>query len=139
MGENSGWSPESVDPQIPDRQEPIGDLLSRLVAEGRAYAQAETARQKQRATYAIRTVAIVALLGVVALTLLIGALVTLLIGLILMLTPHMGALVATLIVIVGALIGAFTLLLLARARVTAMIQTFRTPPALEAGTSDDEA
>lgn len=138
MAENSGWSPESDDPQIPDGKEPVGDLLTRLVAEGRTYAQAEVDRQKQRATYAIHTVAIVALLGVVALTLLIGALVALLVGLILTITPYTGALVATLLVIVGALAVVFLLLLVAQARVREMIQTFRTPPVPVSGTSNDE-
>ena len=124
MEEKSGWSPEPVEEIDVVTREPLGDLLARLVADGRAYAQTEKVRLRLGAAFIARNIAIALILVVVALTLLIGALVTLLIGLVLALAPLVGTFAATAIVIAASLVIIALLAWLARARVTAAIGVF---------------
>lgn len=84
----------------------LGTLLRQLVADGRAWAEAEAgywqALAKARGSDALRG----GILALAAIALAQGALVALLVGLVLALTPAVGALWATLIVIGAALLVA---------------------------------
>lgn len=107
-------------PDSPDREaqeESLGALLSRLAQDGRAYAEAEIDRQKVRAGIVSAGVRDIAILLLVALILLFGALVALMVGLVLALSPMLGPLGATGAVVGGALMIAVILALLARRRV----------------------
>jgi len=102
------------------------EVVRLLIAEGRDYAANEVERQKLRATILGKAARDAAILGVIALFLLMGALIAGLIGLIMALAPLVsGALAATGIVIGGALLLILILLLVARARVkSALRQSF---------------
>ena len=109
----SGWSP---DPAPPPR-EGLRDLIRRLLADGRAYAEAEARRQKVRATYIAACVRDIAIAGVIALVLFAGMLVTLMIGLVWALAPVLGNWGALGVVVGGTLIVILLLGLFARSRV----------------------
>ena len=85
-------------------QRPIGELFTQLVDEGKSFARAEAAVYKAKARVAAKRSGIAAALGGAALVLTIGAVGALLVGLILSLEPLVGALGATLIVVVVALV-----------------------------------
>ncbi|MBB6122466.1 phage holin family protein [Sphingobium subterraneum] len=121
--ESSGWSPErdmNVDAP-PGQDGSIVALIRRAVAEGKIYASAEASRQKLRAAHYVRMAIRIAVLGIVALVLLIGALVALLVGLIVALAPVVGAGWATLLVIAGTFVVIAILGLIAKARVRALV------------------
>ncbi|MBK5264560.1 MAG: phage holin family protein [Alphaproteobacteria bacterium] len=98
------------------QDEPIGDVLTRLVESGKSYAQAEINRQKIRASEIGLEFCIISALIAVAAFLTLASMVALIIGIIIALTPVMGALGATSVVVGGVLVFAFLLLLLARSR-----------------------
>lgn len=100
--------------------ESLGHVFHRLYADGRAYAQAEAERQKKRATLIGLGVRDAVILGAIALMLLFAALVALLIGLVILLAPVLGALGALGAVVGGALLVVLLLLLLAKARIGRM-------------------
>lgn len=124
MTERTGWQPEPEEldetPTASAADEEIStpDLIRLLIAEGRNYAANEVQRQKLRASVLGTAARDAAILAFIALTLLFGALIAGLIGLIIGLAAHVGgALAATGIVIGGALLLILLLLLIARARV----------------------
>ena len=97
-------------------EESIGEVLSRLKESGQQYARAEFNRQKVRATeigLEFRNIAV--LLGIAAFLVLAVA-VALLVGIILALTPMIGAWGATAVVVGVVLALAFLLVILARNR-----------------------
>jgi hypothetical protein len=98
----------------------IGDSFVRLLADGRAYIEAEADRQKLRAGIFTRGLRDAAILVVVALMLLFGTLVAFLIGLIIALSPILTPLGATGAVFGGAVLVSLALLLLAKARISRM-------------------
>ncbi len=102
------------------QEESIGESFARLYADGRAYAEAEVARQRLRAGIAGAAMRDAAILGIIALMLLFAGVVALLIGLVIALSPVLGPFGATAAVVGGALILALILLLLAKARITRM-------------------
>lgn len=102
------------------QDEPLRDVVVRLFESGRAYADAEIDRQKLRAALVASGLRTVAILGLVALILLFGTLVTLMLGLVLALAPLVTPLGATAAVVLGSLVVIAILLLLARNRVRAL-------------------
>lgn len=98
------------------RDESIGALLSQLAESGKSYAQAEFNRQKLWAGEIGRAFRNIAMLVAVAAFLVLSASVALLVGLVLGLSPLIGALGATAAVVGAALALAFLLLILARSR-----------------------
>lgn len=102
------------------REEPLKDVLQRLVDNGRAYADAEFTRQKIRAAFVGSGLRTIALLVTIALILLFGTLVTLMIGLVFALAPYLTPLGATCAVSLVALVIVAILLLAAKRRMTTL-------------------
>lgn len=124
----SGWTPETSDPLSGDEaamqeegaieSEPgVLALLQRVVEDGRAYADAEVARQKLRASILGTAGRDAALLVLAALFLMFGALTAFLVACVWMLAPVVGVLGALGITIIGALVLVALLLLVARSRI----------------------
>jgi hypothetical protein len=88
------------------RHRPLTDDLRALAGDALAYAAAEAELQKARATYAAGKVKWLAVLGLLAVFLLFFSLVALTVGLVIALTPLLGALIATLAVFAGLLLVA---------------------------------
>lgn len=82
---------------------PIGQLFTQLVDDGKRFAQAEIELYKAKAQEKAEPIKWAAILGGAAATLALGALIALLVGLILALSPQVGPLGATLIVVVTTL------------------------------------
>lgn len=133
MTQKTGWTPETQDRDdaqsaapSPGQDDSTLTVLLRLIEEGRAYAQTEAERQRLRANLIARAGLVAALLFAVALFLLMGALVSLLIGLIWALAPHTGPLGATLIVFAATIATILLLALTARRHMrTALRRIFR--------------
>lgn len=122
----SGWSPEPGDENAPvdesvqadhSPREPLSDVLRRLIENARAYAEAESQRQKLRASFIASNLRDAAIAGILALFLLFAVIVALLIGLIVALAPVVGIWWALVIVIAGGLLAVAALSLFAAARV----------------------
>ncbi len=124
----TGWSPEVEDsataepPPTEDADRSTVEILRLLIAEGRDYATTEMERQKLRARIIGTAARDAAILILVALFLLAGMLVALLVGGILALTPHVGPVVATLLVLVLSCGVILLLALIARARLRAAMR-----------------
>ena len=89
-----------------DRDEGIGSLISRLIADGRAYADAELIYWRALLADRLGELRGLAIFAVVALLLLNAAAIGLIVGLLLILSPLVGPGLATLIVVLGALLVA---------------------------------
>ncbi len=112
-------------PQLDGQDDSVKQVLSRLYADGRAYAEAEIEKQKLRAglvTTGVRNAAILAVLGG---ALAFASLIALLVGVVLTLAPLIGAGWATLAVVGGALVIAVILLLAAKSRIDHMKRSIR--------------
>jgi len=105
-----------------ERDDGVRATISRLVADGRAYAEAEAEKQKLRATIVMGGVRDTLIFGVVALVLALAAVIALLVGIILTLTPLMGPLGATATVVIVTFLIVGLCLLLAKKRITRMKQ-----------------
>lgn len=92
---------------------PIGQLFSQLVDDGKRYAQAELQLAKAKAARKVLPLRPAAILAGSAVTLLLASVTALLVGLILALTPCLGAFGATAVVVLGALLVASVLLYVA--------------------------
>ncbi|QGP80882.1 phage holin family protein [Sphingobium sp. CAP-1] len=101
------------------------EVLTRLYADGRAYAAAEAEKQKLRAGIAAIGVRNAAILGGAALVLLFASVIALLVGLILALAQSIAPIWATLIVVGGAILVALLLLLLAKGCINRMTKAIR--------------
>jgi hypothetical protein len=110
----------AVDPHPEEADDSIRAAFQRLIADGRAYAQAEAEKQKLKAGIVGAAVRDAAILGIVALMLVFAILVALLIGLILALAPQLGIGWAIGAVLSSALVVTLVLLLLAKARIGRM-------------------
>lgn len=106
-------------------QEPLRDVIARLIASGRNYAEAELDRQRLRAALVGAGVRTAAILLVVALILLFAVLVTLLIGLVIALAPYLTPLGATAAISAGGIAISVILALVARARIRRMLSDIR--------------
>lgn len=108
-----------------DEDVSLGTLFARLANDARAYMEAEGERQKLRASLITAGVRDAAILIVIAITLGTGTIVALLVGLIIALAPILTAIGAIGAVLGSALVIAFILLLLARARIARMKRDIR--------------
>lgn len=109
---------------VPD-DDSIGGRFNRLVESARHYAEAEIDRQKLRAGLvgtALRQVAI--LIGMAAM-LIFATILALMVGLIFALTDVVGAGLATVIVIVGALLISVVLVLVAKAKIVSLKEALK--------------
>lgn len=120
----TGWAPEGEDISAAaeelstdDSDRSTIELLKLLIADGRDYAETEMERQKLRARIIGGAARDAAILGAVALFLLMGGLVALLIGGIWALAPHIGPIAATCLVLALCFGTVLLLALVARARV----------------------
>lgn len=115
---------EQVSGQIgPDENmgdQTVGESFARLLADGRAYVEAEADRQKLRAGIFTKGLRDAVILAAVAVMLLFGTLVAFLIGLIIALSPALTPLGATGTVLGAAMLVSLVLLLLAKARISRM-------------------
>ncbi|MET0249169.1 MAG: hypothetical protein ABW164_05520 [Sphingobium sp.] len=111
------WTPLEA-----ERDEGVRATISRFVADGRAYAQAEAERQKLRATIVMGGVRDALIFGVVALLLAVAAVIAFLVGLIITLTPLIGPLGATATVVIVTFAIVAILLVLAKKRIVRMKQ-----------------
>ena len=122
----TGWSPEEAE-ELVETVEPEAvteesgrstvEMLKLLLSDGRAYAATEMERQKLRARILGMAARDAAILGIVALCLLMGAVIALPIGAIWVLAPYMGPVAAILIILGTCFALAVLLALIARARV----------------------
>lgn len=100
----------------PPQDEPLREVISRLVESGKTYAHAELNRQKIRAAeLGVEFRAIAMLVGMAA-VLVAAAAIALVLGILIALAPLLGAWGATGVVVGTALLIAFLLLLSARNR-----------------------
>lgn len=102
------------------RDESVKDVLSRLYADGRAYASAEAEKQKLRAGIIGAGVRNAAIFAVVALMLAFASIIALLVGLVIALSQLMAPIWATLVVVGGGLLVTLLLLLAAKGCITRM-------------------
>ena len=122
----SGWAPEA--PTMPEADaeslsasgtagEPsIIELVQRVVTSGRSYAETEIERQKVRAGIITVAVRDAALLGLIAIFLLFGAMTALVVGCLWVLAPIVGVVGALAITIGSTMVFVIILLIAARAR-----------------------
>jgi uncharacterized membrane protein len=125
----SGWSPEPIDESEAESsatQEPLPDMLRRLIANARAYGQAESQRQKLRAAFIAGNVRDAAIAGIIALFLLFAVSVALLIGLVMALAPVIGIWWALALVILGGLLCVAAIGLFALSRIKRLSRKQRT-------------
>lgn len=130
MKHRTGWSPDDgSDPSVTEVPEPSGDeqvspaeLVQLLVVQTRDYAATEIERQRLRASLLGAAGRDAAILTIVALFLLSGALVALLVGCIMALTPLIGVFLATLAVAGVTLALIAIVLLIAYARVRSALR-----------------
>lgn len=131
MKHRTGWSPDDGDdpltsdipPPSGDEQISTTDMIHLLVVQARDYAATEVERQRLRARLLGAAGRDAAILALVAVFLLSGALVALLVGCILVLAPLIGTLPATLVVVGVALVLIATLVLIAIARVRSAMRS----------------
>lgn len=130
MKHKTGWSPDDGnDPLMNDSPEPSGDeqlsaveLVQLLLVQTQDYAATEMERQRVRARLLGAAGKDAAILTIAAIFLLSGALVALLIGCIMALTPLIGVFLATLAVVGVTLAMIALLLLTAVARVRSALR-----------------
>ena len=112
-------------PEAEGQQDTVGEAFAQLLADGRAYADAEIERQKIRAGIAGAAVRDAAIFGAAGIVLIFAGLVAFLVGLVLMLTPYIGAGWSAAAIFGASLLIALLLLLLAKARVSRMMKVIR--------------
>lgn len=104
------------------RERPLGDDLRALLESGLALAKAEVDLQQARAGYAASKIRAIAIFGVAAFVLVCFALVALTVGLVIALTPILGALGATFAVFGGLVLLALICGLAAKSLWTRMMR-----------------
>lgn len=109
--------PPNTEPSRPDQEESVRDSFTRLYADGRAYAQAEIDKQKLRAAIVGAGARDVLILGLTAAVLIFASLIAGLVGLIITLSPLIGAGWATLAIFGSGVVLALLLLLIAKSRI----------------------
>ncbi len=97
-----------MDERQDDNDDGIGNLISRTLADGRAYAEAELCYWRALAVDRLVDARAAAIFGIVVLLLAQAAAIALIVGFFMILTPYVGPGLATLIVVVVAA-GAATL------------------------------
>jgi hypothetical protein len=114
-------------PVAPEGEAGPPSLLSdveALVADGKTYAEAELAFQKTRLLYASDKVKAAAIFTGIAAVFVVMAIVALVLGAVLALTPLIGALGAAAVVFVTLLVCAAVLVVMAKARIADLIAAF---------------
>jgi uncharacterized membrane protein YqjE len=109
------------------RNRPLADDLRALASDAVAFAAAEAELQKARAAYAAGSLKSIVLLGALAAVLVLFALVALTVGLVIALTPIIGALGATFAVFGGLLAVALICAWLASGRWKRMVAALSNP------------
>lgn len=104
------------------RQRPLVDDLRALLESGLALAKAEAGLQQVRAGYVVGKIRSIAILGAAAFVLACFALVALTVGLVIALTPLLGALGATFVVTGGLVLVAAVCALAAKSLWTMMMR-----------------
>lgn len=125
MNQRTGWSPDDGSDSLvseipgPSQKEDLStaEVLQLLAMQTREYAATEMERQRLRVRLIGAAGRDAAILGIVALFLLSGALVALLVGCILALAPLIGLLAATALVVAVTLAAVAILALIAFVRV----------------------
>jgi hypothetical protein len=102
------------------QQDSVRAVFGKLYADGRAYADAEIERQKLRANIAGAGVRDAAIFAIAAAMLVFAGLVAFLVGMVLLLSPHLGAGWSAFTVFGTVLLIALILLLFAKARISRM-------------------
>lgn len=111
---------------MPEREEEsVRDTFARVFADGRAYASAEIERQKLRAGVAVAGVRDAVIFAAMGFVLAFAAIIACFVGVIMALTPHLGAGWATALVVIAVLMVAAILLLLAKARIARVKRAIR--------------
>ncbi len=126
MPDESG-TPPSPDDNATEDGPSEGSLLGEigaLIDDGKTYAEAELAFQKTRAAYVGQHAKGIAISGGIAILLVILAIVALVFGAILALTPYIGAIGATVAVFGSLLLAAALLVQRAKAKARAMMRAF---------------
>ena len=103
-----------------EQQDSVRATFTKLYADGRAYADAEIERQKLRAGIAGAGVRDATIFAVTGFMLSFAGLIAFLVGMVLMLSPHIGAGWAALVVFASTLLVTIVLLLLAKGRISRM-------------------
>ena len=116
------YESEDVEAEVLRERPTLEDDVRQLVGDGRAFVEAELAWQKARAVFAGKQIGVIALLGLLALALAFFALMALVLGLILALTPSLGAWGAMAAVTGGLLLTAALAGLLAALRAKRMVR-----------------
>lgn len=104
MNDETQQTAEAADDEA--RHRPLEDDLRGLIESGVTLAKAEVALQQARAVYAVGRIKTIALLGLLALMLVFFSLVALTVGMVIALTPLIGAIWATLAVFGGLVLVA---------------------------------
>lgn len=112
------------DDGVPPESSGLKDEIAALIDDGRTYAEAEFAYQKSRLSFAANRGKSAALLIFFALSFVHLALVGIVVGLIIALTPKITALGATGVVVGALLIGAAIMLLMLRDRTREISEAF---------------
>jgi hypothetical protein len=111
----------TAEPQGPEQQQDnVREAFNRLYADGRAYAGAEIERQKLRAAIAGAGVRDAAIFATAGFLLAFAGLIAFLVGLVLLLTPHLGAGWSAVAIFGSSLLAAIILFLLAKGRISQM-------------------
>lgn len=123
-GETGGEAPEQLDPPEAESRSLADDLLA-LIDDGKTYVEAEAQFQKTRASFAFDRGKSGALYALVAFTLLWMALVALVVGLVIALTPEIGPWAATAVVVALLAAGGVFFAWRARQRFARLAAAFR--------------
>ena len=113
---------EAFEAEVLRERPTLEDDVRQLIGDGRAWAEAELAWQKARATFAGKQIGVVALLGLLALAFVFFSLMALVFGLVFALAPALGAWGATAAVTGGFLAAAALAGLLAALRAKRMLR-----------------
>ena len=112
-------------PPEAEQEDSVRAAFAKLYADGRAYADAEIERQKLRAGIAGAGVRDAAIFATVGFMLVFAGLIAFLVGLVIMLSPQLGAGWSAVAVFGSSLLIALILLLLAKSRITRMRKAIR--------------
>ena len=122
--ETGGELPEQLDPPASQGRSLTDDLVA-LLDDGKTYIEAEVQFQKTRAAFALDRGRSGAIYGVVALTLVWLALVALVVGLVIALTPEIGPWAATAVVVVVLAAGGAFFAWRAKQRFARLVEAYR--------------
>ena len=120
LTEEPSFVASAPDADHEQQQDSVRAAFTKLYVDGRAYADAEIERQKLRAGIAGAGIRDATIFAVGGFLLSFGGLIAFLVGMVLMLSPPLGAGWAALVVFGSTLLVTVVLLLLAKARISRM-------------------